>query len=813
MIKNQLYPYIEKYINDYLYGFKKEQLELAITQGKLELYKINIRPDAINKMMNEKNVPFWIKAGLINKIYVGISLLNLIGEIPLEVTIEGINIILSPSHKWINLYLENVSETNDFNRRNPIGSDINSNDNFDIKFDASVFNKAYIDQIYKDKSLISNLINSILKNLYDFYNCSYFSVTLKINKLRIRIEDDELFNYEGKFAFGIKIENIICKMGFKGAQKKNSLKIENFSIYWENNPKLIFPNDILNKYMTVENINNEYYNKINSINFNSIDDSTKNPNIKLIIDNFNMIINFGTIEKETGTTDIFNIKDNLKKSYFQISSNELIINVYPEFLNSINGFSSFSSNFSIIDKIKYYRPNKRPYDINKYDKCINKSERKEIVRKWLHYFVWRRKIMNKIDYLIENPIRAEFNRFYNIYHKRVDVFQILEKIKKKQEEEKNKEKKENEDKNDINNINEKKDENINNMKIDENKDEMRLFKSKEEYEKYLEKKITKKYINFSSIIEILIKGIIINIHPSLNKNIDINNNIFVNFTGLEIKVEASPQQFNFSLGINSLDIGQKDIIYGERVILCPTSYRTGLISPQNLGVSKQLIIDNSAISVSAIYEEEKREAGLTGLIRKFNPNHEEKVKIINEALDKVGGKPKFSYYSIKNYDDSSMNLNTTLRAQLNKLSNSSVIYRNSIIGNIGLRKSYANMIGNGGEQYYSNIKPRNSSFAKTIIDNYNEEDLRLKQKIKKQKNDLDIGQAINSYNTNKRKYTPINYMRNSIESNLINSNGTIILKPKNKYILKQSNITNKKNNISPLNLIEIYSNTKIGALK
>ena len=58
MIRNQLYPYIEKYINDYLYGFSKEDMNLAITQGKLELNNIMLRPDVINKIMDENNVEF-----------------------------------------------------------------------------------------------------------------------------------------------------------------------------------------------------------------------------------------------------------------------------------------------------------------------------------------------------------------------------------------------------------------------------------------------------------------------------------------------------------------------------------------------------------------------------------------------------------------------------------------------------------------------------------------------------------------------------------------------------------------------------------
>ena len=221
MIRNQLYPYIEKYINDYLYGFNKEQMNLAITEGKLELNKINIRPDAINKEMDNNNIPFWLKSGLINKIYVGCSLMNLIGEIPLEATIDGLDVILSPSYKWINHNLELIANLGEsIKNNNPIGLDLNANNNRELKFDTSVFNKSFVEEVFKDKSIVSNLANSLIKSLYDFYKMVNYAALIKIKNLHIRIEDDELFNYEGKFVLGITIENLVCKMGFKGSQKK-----------------------------------------------------------------------------------------------------------------------------------------------------------------------------------------------------------------------------------------------------------------------------------------------------------------------------------------------------------------------------------------------------------------------------------------------------------------------------------------------------------------------------------------------------------------------------------------------------------------
>ena len=832
MIRNKLYPYIEKYINDYLYGFTKEQMNLAITEGKLELNCIMLRPDVINKIMDDSNVPFWLKAGLINKIYVGCSLMNLIAEIPLEITIEEIDIILSPSSKWINLHLE--SSLNEFIKKNPIGIDLNLNNNENLEnlFDTSIFNKTYNEEIFKDKSLVSNLVNSMLKSLYDFYNLINFAVILKINKIRLRIEDDELFNYEGKFVLGIKIDNITAKMGFKGDQKKNSLKISNFSVYWECEPKIIITNEFLTKSMIGE-MKDEYYNQIREINFNVIDDNTTNNNIKNIIDNFSISINFGTIKDESNNSDIFNIQNDRKKCYFQISSNELVINIYPEFLKAINHLSSFSGNFPLIEKIKDYRPHEKPYKNTGHE--INKDQKKEIVKDWLNYIVWKNKFMKKRDVLIENPFREEFNRFYNIYHKKVDVFQLLEKIKENKEKEKennntdNKEKEKEKEKEKINNENE-----INDINKESNEkketpisgyyEEIFSYEeyvlknggdknsniTKENYNKYLDDIVKKKYEYFSSSIEILLKGFIINLHPSLNRSVDINNRIIINTYGIEIKLEITPKQFNFDFGITSLDIGPSDLIYGERIILCPTSYRSNF--PGLYANNNSIIITPNNSDINNVHEQEKREAGINGLIKKYNPNHDQKVKIIDEALNKIKDEPR-SDFNIKLYN--SDYLNTTLRGKPNNnlLSSNFSVNANNFKG---LRRSNVSCIGSG-EKISGLAKSRNSSFAKSIIDNYNVTDLRLKNQLKKQKNELNISQAINNYNTNnnQRKNTPLNNSRYSNFSNfnLMNSSiSSFKLKSVNKFVYKPiRNYT--KNNSPPLNFIEIYSNSKIGALK
>ena len=810
MIRNQLYPYIEQYINEYLYGFKKEQMELAITQGKLELNQMVIRPDKINSIMDESNVAFWLKAGIIKHIHLAVSLMNLIGETPLEVNIDGINMVLSPSYKWINKNKKNLSMK--YTKKNPIGLNLDSNEDSEINFDVSIFNKQIIEEVFKDKTLISNIINSLFKGLYTFYTLPNFAVMLKINNINIKIEDDELFNYEGNFSLSIKIKSIIMKMGFKGNTKKNSLKIENFAVVWDTTPNLLITNKVLNKSMLTKTINDDYYQKVKDLDYNLIKDFSINDNTKYIIDNFNMTINFGTQNTDSQNKDIFKVQEEFKKCYFQISSNELIINLYPEFMNYINYFSNFNSNFSVIEKIKDHRPNSKPSDPN--------VDKKFSTRNWLHYFVWAHKVQNRKTSLHENPIRAEFNRFYNIYHKKVDALKLLKILKEKKELKNKDNNKENDD------INKKepepqkptlKDDEICSYEdyilvnnLDKNSD-----KSKKLYENYKKDLVNKKYSNFSSTIEVLIKGMVINMHPSINRNVDIKNSIIINLSNIELKLGLSPDQFNFNLGLGSLDIGPSDRIYAERVILCPTSYRENISNKDNESIipNNNLIItpgnDNDINSVNDI---EKREAGLTGLMKKYNPNYEDKIKIIDNALSKIEKAPTYN-----------ISISPTKKKYFsrgrNKLLNS---YETPIFNsNTVFKKTYE---VKEGEDFISDnaySKPRNTSFTKNIISKLTETDMNLKNKIKKQKNELKISQAINNYNSNLLQKSLINSQIKNLDNyNLEKSLASINLKFSNKFLYaskknyyKSNNISLNKGNKTPHNLLEVYSNSSIGALK
>jgi hypothetical protein len=53
---------------------------------------------------------------------------------------------------------------------------------------------------------------------------------------------------------------------------------------------------------------------------------------------------------------MFNIKTPPSMVYFRLASNEIDINLYPDFIKVLNNFNQFLSQFPIIDKVKDYRP-------------------------------------------------------------------------------------------------------------------------------------------------------------------------------------------------------------------------------------------------------------------------------------------------------------------------------------------------------------------------------------------------------------------------------------------------------------------------
>ena len=432
ILKNKLYPYIKQYINEYLHGFSQERIDIQLSKGEVTLEKMSLRPDTINKIMDEKNVPFWIKVGLIKKISLGASVLSVIGEIPLEVVVDGVDIILSPSYKWIINNIknkENNAQAKDIS--NPLGNDI-----FNKKpdeFDLSIFKVEKIQEIFKDKTILSDVINKLFKGLYSFYTSMNFVAVIKIKNVHIRFEDDELMNYTGDIAMGMRIDLIQIKVGCKGNMKKDSIKLQSLDIYWENDAKILISSNFLNGCIENGELKEKYYTNLKNVQFEKFEYLSTT---KFIIRDFNFTMNLGTRCEKNQDIDIFDIKASPSMVYVQLASNELNINIYPEIAKIQNNFSEFLAQFPIIDKVKDYRPFIRPTESNSmnyanlvenYRKNVieGKNKKKMLVRDWINYFYWFEKSKKGERAIQINPIRTEFVRFYNICFKKEYIHKIM----------------------------------------------------------------------------------------------------------------------------------------------------------------------------------------------------------------------------------------------------------------------------------------------------------------------------------------------------------------------------------------------------
>ena len=119
MIKGQLYKYLHKYFDEYLFGFDKSKLEIALLSGnivtiigQIELKDVNLRPEKINNNLAAFNLPFGIKAGMINKFRLRYSILSWTST-PFELVIEDLQLIIGPSMNKISNESSSLAEKNE----------------------------------------------------------------------------------------------------------------------------------------------------------------------------------------------------------------------------------------------------------------------------------------------------------------------------------------------------------------------------------------------------------------------------------------------------------------------------------------------------------------------------------------------------------------------------------------------------------------------------------------------------------------------------------------------------------------------------
>ena len=358
MIKNQLYPYIEEYINEYLWGFSKEQIEVGLMDGTIKLDNLNIRPDKANSKLDSSCIPFWIKVGSIKNIQISCSLMNFIGEKPLEVIIQDIDCLICPSLKFVNdssfnYLVEDLASVKE--RYNP-----SNNNHQDIFKKKMVYNDDKQDSLDYNENvpLFTRIMNKITEKAKKFFLKKTYLTNIIIKNVHIRFEDD-LFNFYGKTCLGIKIDNVEIKLTLDGSLKKSNFKIDNLSIYHESDTKIIIPTDyFFNKKYVFEE---EYYKYIKKIKFDT------GQHKQFIINNFSSKGNIGFKFVGMGINNIDFFGGPQKKNvnfYFQVATSSIDLYIDKEICNKINDFHFYVKNYSMIFAIQKFKPKRRPYSKN-----------------------------------------------------------------------------------------------------------------------------------------------------------------------------------------------------------------------------------------------------------------------------------------------------------------------------------------------------------------------------------------------------------------------------------------------------------------
>ena len=763
--------------------------------------------------------------------------MNIIGEVPLELRIDGLDIILNPSYKWIlkniDLYKQKILESQFFgdfinlNQKNPL--DINLKRKIE-DFDSSVF--THVKELFKDKTIISNMLNKFYEKCYNFYLSKNTPMSIKLKNIHIRIEDDYLINYDGDLALGIKIDNIDLKLCKKGNMKKNSLKISKLDIYWENQAKILIPSSFLLSLYINGQMQESYYSQLQDIKFQNFNYQR---NTKFIIDNFNLTMNFGTkIINYSKSLDIFNVKDKPLILYVQVSTSELKINFWPELLLILNNFMNFIEKFKVIEKIQEFKPKIKPYmkDNDNENNNISKN-RKLLVRNWLYYFLFCQKMLKYHSTKNNNRLRVEFLRYYNIFCKKADISSNIE------IEEENKEYKDVHNRN----INTKNDlpikliineNNIENSKnyIDLKNEENNKTKSKSHFDlfglgnsnlrnnktisnksvvninsflneqkrKQFEENTKLKQINLSFITDFLIKSITINVYPSVQKE-NLNYLIF-KINDISTKILLSKEKFDFNINTKTIDFGPYNLVYGERVILCQDSYRKLYQDPQLNSreydliknyprfIETELIMDD--INNDIMNNPQNFLIQVNDALSFAEMNNKKRSRNSSFCNNSRNGLYNMDYSNNNIINNNIINQNNSRVANNRPLNTISNNYNTNINPLMNSRHNLLdNSIQNNNKKsFYRLTLPKKTDVS--ILDNL-DESLNQINLNKKQQNELDISQAVNNYNSYKLK------QRRSTTP--ISSISPIKLRMNNN---KNQPFNNK--NI-PLNLFEIYSNT------
>ena len=95
VIKSKIYDFLKKNLGEYLYGFEKNQLDVGLLSGQIELVNVNFRPDKVNGLLETLGFPVQLKAGLIGKLKFKCHYTSFFSS-PVEVELNELLLVFGP---------------------------------------------------------------------------------------------------------------------------------------------------------------------------------------------------------------------------------------------------------------------------------------------------------------------------------------------------------------------------------------------------------------------------------------------------------------------------------------------------------------------------------------------------------------------------------------------------------------------------------------------------------------------------------------------------------------------------------------------
>ncbi len=74
MLKSRIFGKLRKYVEEYLFGFDPNSLQMSFLNGSINLNNVNIRPDKVNEIFAKEGLPIALKAGMISKLNVKVRM-------------------------------------------------------------------------------------------------------------------------------------------------------------------------------------------------------------------------------------------------------------------------------------------------------------------------------------------------------------------------------------------------------------------------------------------------------------------------------------------------------------------------------------------------------------------------------------------------------------------------------------------------------------------------------------------------------------------------------------------------------------------